>query len=321
MKKINDINSTKQNNNDTNNAKEKAPLKRPNNNTKNDKDNLKNNKRTGQEDFTTPKKFARKIIEVPIEKVVCTSKNKFAVLENEEVMEVSPSTPILKIKPIIMRIGKNYNLILQEIYRSYPNTVNKNTGSYIRIQPATTEDQEKIKNLLIIKKADHYIIEHPTVIKAVIKGLPSSTNVTDIETDLKAKEFEVEKIAQLRRFATKSLLPLLMIQIKRSESAQDIYKLNNLNYLTVEVVPFRRRPGASQCFNCNYFNHTSKNCRMTPRCLKCGGSHRTQDCHTTERLKTLHCINCNEDGHIYGDESPVPKIPKIKTKKGRSPNQ
>ncbi|GFX32529.1 hypothetical protein TNCV_3704031 [Trichonephila clavipes] len=43
----------------------------------------------------------------------------------------------------------------------------------------------------------------------------------------------------------------------------------NLIYLTVEVVPFRRRPGASQCFNCNYFNHTSKNCKMTPRCLKC----------------------------------------------------
>ncbi|GFX67379.1 uncharacterized protein TNCV_720431 [Trichonephila clavipes] len=67
--KTNDNNSNpKQNNNDTNNAKEKVPLKRPNNNNKNDKDNLKNNKRTGQEDFKTPNKFARKIIEVPIEK-------------------------------------------------------------------------------------------------------------------------------------------------------------------------------------------------------------------------------------------------------------
>ncbi|GFX52777.1 uncharacterized protein TNCV_3719671 [Trichonephila clavipes] len=160
-----------------------------------------------------------------------------------------------------MKINKNYNLILQEIYRSYPNTVNKNTGNYIKIQPATAENQDKIKNLLIIKKADHYTIEHPTVIKAVIKGLPSSTNATDIESELQAKGFEVEKIAQLRKFATKSPLPLFMIQIKRSENAQDIFKLKNLIYLTVEVVPFRRRPGASQCFNCNYFNHTSKNAR------------------------------------------------------------
>ncbi|GFT80826.1 uncharacterized protein TNCV_2714611 [Trichonephila clavipes] len=235
-RKINETNNPKQN------SKEKPPKGSNNDNVK---DNPKSNKRAGQEDFKTPNKIARKIIEVPIEKVVCTSKNKFSVLEDEEGMEVSPSTPTPKIKPIMMKIGKNYNLILQEIYRSYPNTVNKNTGNYIRIQPATAEDQEKIKTLLIVKKADHYITEHPTVIKAVIKGLPSSTYVTDIETELKAKGFEVEKIAQLRRFATKSPLPLFMIQIKRSENAQDIYKLNNLNYLTVEVVPFRRRPGAS----------------------------------------------------------------------------
>ncbi|GFW19599.1 nucleic-acid-binding protein from transposon X-element [Trichonephila clavipes] len=298
--KINEANNPKQN------SKEK--IKRLNNN--NVKDNPKSNKRAGQEDFKTPTKIARKIIEVPIEKVVCTSKNKFAVLEDEEGMDTSTPTP--KIKPIMMKINKNYNLILQEIYRSYPNTVNKNTGNYIKIQPATAEDQDKIKNL-IIKKADHYTIEHPTVIKAVIKGLTSSTNVTDIETELKTKGFEVEKIAQLRKFTTKSPLPLFMIQIKRSENAQDIFKLNNLNYLTVEVVPFRRRPGASQCFNCNYFNHTSKNCKMTPRCLKCEGSHRTQDCHTTERLQTIHCINCNEDGHLASSRQ-CPKFPKLKLK-------
>ncbi|GFV15333.1 PRE_C2HC domain-containing protein [Trichonephila clavipes] len=171
------------------------------------------------------------------------------------------------------------------------------------------KNKKKIKNLLIIKKADHYVIEHPKV----IKGLPASTNVADIETD-KTKGFDVEKIAQLRRFATKSPLPLFMVQIKRSENAQDIYQLKNLNYLTVEVVPFRRRPGASQCFNCNYFNHTSKDCRMTPRCLKCGDSHRTQNCPTIDRLKTLHCINCNEDGHMATSR----QCTKLKPKKGET---
>ncbi|GFW61605.1 nucleic-acid-binding protein from transposon X-element [Trichonephila clavipes] len=310
--KINDNSSTEQKYiNDINNIKEKAPEKTPSKNTKNDKDNSQNKKRAGQEDFQTPKKFARKIIEIPIEKVVCTSKNQFAVLENEEGMDTSTPTP--RIKPIMMKINKNYNLTLQEIYRSYPNTVNKNTGNYIKIQPATAEDEDKIKNLLIIKKADHYTIEHPTVIKAVIKGLPSSTNVTDIESELRAKGFEVEKIAQLRKFSTKSPLPLFMIQIKRSENAQNIFKLKNLIYLTVEVVPFRRRPGASQCFNCNYFNHTSKNCKMTPRCLKCEGSHKTHDCPKTERLQALRCINCNEDGHLASSRQ-CPRFPRLKLK-------
>ncbi|GFV70071.1 nucleic-acid-binding protein from transposon X-element [Trichonephila clavipes] len=216
------------------------------------------------------------------------------------------------------KINKNYNLILQEIYRTYPNTVNKNTGNYIRIQPATAEDDENIKKLLIIKRADHYTVERPTVIKAVIKGLPSSTNIIDIETGLKAKGFDVEKIAQLRKFSTKSPSRSFMIQIKQSKNAQDIFKLKNLNYLTVEVVPFRRRPGASQCFNCNYFNHTSKNCKMTSRCLKCEGNHKTHDCPKTERLQTLKCINCNETGHLASSRQ-CPEIPKLKLKKSEEP--
>ncbi|GFS77529.1 nucleic-acid-binding protein from transposon X-element [Trichonephila clavipes] len=165
----------------------------------------------------------------------------------------------------------------------------------------------------IKEKAPEKIPKHPTVIKAVIKGLPSSTNVTDIESELRAKGFEVEKIAQLRKFSTKSPLPLFMIQIKRSENAQDIFKLKNLIYLTVEVVPFRRRPGASQCFNCNYFNHTSKNCKMTPRCLKCEGSHKTHDCPKTERLQALRCINCNENGRLASSRQ-CPRFPRLKLK-------
>ncbi|GFV51291.1 PRE_C2HC domain-containing protein [Trichonephila clavipes] len=290
--KSNDNNlKPKQNNN---NPKEKIPKRTD---SDNDKDKTKTNKRAGQQDFKTPNKIAKKIIEIPIEHVVCTSNNKFAVLEEEEIMEITPApTPL----------------------RSYPNTINKNTGNYIRIQPATAEDQEKIKQLLIIKKADHYVIEHPKIIKAVIKGLPASTNITDIESDLKEKGFAVEKIVQLRKFATKSPLPLFMVQIKKSNNnAQDIYKIKNVNYLTVEVVPFRRRPGASQCFNCNYFNHSSKDCRMTPRCLKCGENHITKNCPITDRLKTLHCINCNEDGHMATSRQ-CPNFPKIKQKKGET---
>ncbi|GFU36214.1 uncharacterized protein TNCV_1232821 [Trichonephila clavipes] len=77
-------------NNEINNPKQdNEKIKRPINN--NSKDNPKSNKRTGQEDFKTPNKFAKKITEIPIEHVVCTSKNKFAVLGDEEIMEITPA--------------------------------------------------------------------------------------------------------------------------------------------------------------------------------------------------------------------------------------
>ncbi|GFV48464.1 uncharacterized protein TNCV_148231 [Trichonephila clavipes] len=89
--KSNDNNlKPKQNNN---NNKEKIPKRTDSNNNK---DKTKTNKRAGQEDFKTPNKIAKKIIEIPIEHVVCTSNNKFAVLGDEEIMEVT-SAPTPKI--------------------------------------------------------------------------------------------------------------------------------------------------------------------------------------------------------------------------------
>ncbi|GFW94185.1 uncharacterized protein TNCV_1979251 [Trichonephila clavipes] len=117
------------------------------------------------------------------------------------------------------RIGGNERGA-DHFFRTYPETVNKNTGNCIKIQPASAEDHENIKNLLVAKKAGHYVIEEPKIIKAVIKGLPASTDVTDIESELKTKGVAVEKVAQLRRFATKAPLPLFMIEIKRSDGAK-----------------------------------------------------------------------------------------------------
>ncbi|GFV21810.1 hypothetical protein TNCV_4524971 [Trichonephila clavipes] len=56
---------------------------------------------------------------------------------------------------------------------------------------------------------------------------------------------------------------------------------------------------------------------MTPRCLKCGDNHITKNCPITDRLKTLYCINCNEDGHMATSRQ-CPNFPKIKPKKGET---
>ncbi|GFX64572.1 hypothetical protein TNCV_2688461 [Trichonephila clavipes] len=56
---------------------------------------------------------------------------------------------------------------------------------------------------------------------------------------------------------------------------------------------------------------------MTPRCLKCGDNHITKNCPITDHLKTLHCINCNEDGHMATSRQ-CPNFPKIKPKKGET---
>ncbi|GFU87641.1 PRE_C2HC domain-containing protein [Trichonephila clavipes] len=168
-----------------------------------------------------------------------------------------------------------------------------------------------------IKKAEHYVIERLAnqPIKVVIKGLPVDTDVADIEADLLQKGFAIEKVVQLRKFSTKAPLPIFMVEVRRTEKAQDIYEVNSICYLCVTIDPFRRKPGATQCYNCNFFNHSSKNCKMNPRCLKCGKNHHTGECTIKEKIDKPICINCNEEGHVASLRS-CPTFPKIKPKKG-----
>ncbi|GFQ90287.1 uncharacterized protein TNCT_346081 [Trichonephila clavata] len=197
-------------------------------------------KRNRQEEFKLPKKFARVTKDLPPVQP-CITKNTFEVLETVQNTEDEndpppPATP--KIKTIMMRINKNYNLILQEIYRKYPNTINKSTGDYIRIQPKSQEDNENIVKLLEIKKAQFYTKDITTPIKVVSKGLPIDTDVADIEADLKEQGIKIEKIAQLRKFSNKAPLLFLMIEIKIEEHA-NICNVKNLCYISVWFDPFQ----------------------------------------------------------------------------------
>ncbi|GFR30247.1 uncharacterized protein TNCT_459251 [Trichonephila clavata] len=166
---------------------------------------LGKNKRTDTKEFQLSRKGARTIKEIPIDQVVCTTKHNFSVLEDEQpTVDMSdlpiPSPP--KIKPIMMKITKNYNLIIREINRKYPATVNEATGDWIKSQCATSDDHRDITTSLVEKKIEHWVVD-PIAnrpIKVVFKDLPASITVAEIEHDLKEKEVAVEKVAQLRKF-------------------------------------------------------------------------------------------------------------------------
>ncbi|GFQ77602.1 nucleic-acid-binding protein from transposon X-element [Trichonephila clavata] len=82
---------------------------------------------------------------------------------------------------------------------------------------------------------------------------------------------------------------------------------------------FRRRPEATQCYNCNYFHHSSQYCDIKTRCLKCTQEHWTSDCPIKERIEKPECINCKTKGHMANSKQ-CPKYPKTNPKKG-DPNK
>ncbi|GFV84524.1 uncharacterized protein TNCV_2481381 [Trichonephila clavipes] len=90
--------------------------------------------------------------------------------------------------------------------------------------------------------------------------------------------------------------PIFLITLPRNASNSKIFDIKTLGYLQVRVEGFLVR-GITQCYNCNNFFHTASECRLKPRCLKCGKEHPTKQCPIKERQENPFCINCKEHGH------------------------
>ncbi|GFS58114.1 uncharacterized protein TNIN_430391 [Trichonephila inaurata madagascariensis] len=114
----------------------------------------------------------------------------------------------------------------KELNRTYPTATNTFTKGYIKIEAQTADDHRDITNYLTGKKLQYYVIEPPSnrPLKLVIKGLPADLDPEDIKNDLISKGIKIEKIAQLKKFTTKTPLPIYMIEVTRDENVNDIYQ-------------------------------------------------------------------------------------------------
>ncbi|GFX83862.1 uncharacterized protein TNCV_2546531 [Trichonephila clavipes] len=248
--------------------------------------------------------------------------NILEALNTAKVDDEDVSPPKHKIKPIFMRMIDSYNLILQEPHRSYPTTTNTHMRGYMKIEAQSEDDHRDITNYLKEKNLEHYVIDPPSTrpLKLVIKGLPDNIDPEDIKNDLISKGIKIIKIAQLKRFVTKTPLPLYMIEIARDENVNVIYQVSSCLYMQIKLDLFKKGNRITQCYNCNYFHHASQNCNMKTRCLKCGQNHRSGACEIKEKIENPLCTNCNTKGHM-ASSTECPQFPKPQKGKGKSPTE
>ncbi|GFQ73868.1 uncharacterized protein TNCT_422711 [Trichonephila clavata] len=137
--------------------------------------------------------------------------------ENVDVEDVTPAAPKIVVRPIMMKLFPEYNLILQELHRTYPSATNTHTAGYIKIHLDSKDQHQEITDYLISKKVQHYVTDPPAnrPLKLVIKGLLASTDPEDIKKDLINQGIKILKIAQLKKFKIKDPLPIFMIEVAR----------------------------------------------------------------------------------------------------------
>ncbi|GFU35978.1 uncharacterized protein TNCV_4190941 [Trichonephila clavipes] len=268
------------------------------------------------EDYVFPKKTVKPPL---IEKKDINTNNSFEVLDSV-MTDVEDVTPAYKSKPIFMRIFDSYNLVLQYLYRKFPTATNTHAKGYIKIEAQNEKDHEEITKFLKDKNLEFYTIEPPLSrpLKLVIKGLPDDIDPEDIKKDLISKGIKIVKTTQLKRFISKTPLPIYMIEIERDENVNDIFQVRSCLYMQIKIDPFKKGNRITQCFNCNFFHHATSNCNMKTRCLKCGENHRTGMCEIKDKIEDPLCINCKAKGHMASSIK-CPLFPKPRKTKGKSP--
>ncbi|GFU02947.1 uncharacterized protein TNCV_2209201 [Trichonephila clavipes] len=168
----------------------------------------KNKGKESTEEFIFPKKTARPVSPTSSQDPIETSNN-FSHLEqdverplpNTNQVTTEVVTPKITLPHLItLKIKNNFREQIKCISEKFPNIRNRIVNDVIRM---FTNDHEEYRNLIHFLESDKdfefYVIKRniEKPIKAVTKGLPSSSKIVDITKDLADEGFIIDSCTQL----------------------------------------------------------------------------------------------------------------------------
>lgn len=174
-------------------------------------------------------------------------------------------------------------------------------GEGFRISLRTFEDWDRVIGYLKCKNVQfHTYTPGPDrPLKIVISGLPTDSNPELVSSLMSELDFGVRGVGQLTRVpngASTNRVPTgsFVVVLARTANVAEVYNLKYLGNVRVWVRHYEADQSPKQCYRCQNFGHSSNACNMAPRCVKCGGGHRTQLC-TKLKETAATCCNCKEN--------------------------
>lgn len=227
-------------------------------------------------------------------------KNRFGPLSDIEIDNDDMKVPKKERIPPIVFGAKYYDSVLTLIKEHKIEQYSLKFMSIgIRLNLASSKDFSEVIKLLDQRKVYYYTHDLPASkpIKVVLKGLflmdvnllkkhLSDANVNSI--DVKAMTLKNKRFSEQCNY--------LIYLEKGSTKMSDLKKIRYIDRVVVRWEYYRQSSGTTQCQRCQLFGHGARNCRLSSKCVKCGGDHITKDCDIdvdANNKKLLRCANCN----------------------------
>ena len=143
----------------------------------------------------------------------------------------------------------------------------------VRVVTLNRPSFEKVKTLLVENKINFYTFDSPDKVaaKIVLTGYISVTipQLKRVLADHDIFPREVRVLTRTESVTGEHVLYLLLFD-RGTMKLQDLRKIKSLDGFVVNWRYFTKRPtDAAQCHRCQRFGHGSRNCSMTPKCVKC----------------------------------------------------
>lgn len=204
-----------------------------------------------------------------------------------------------RIPPIVLTIDKEWT------HERVKNAISKYTKSFqlqyrgkgkIAVICFSANAHQDLKEGLLKDNVQYltYSRKDEKTPKLVIRGLPNSL-FEQLSAELTEMGYKDSSITIMR---TKYPVDCPPILVKLAPGA-DVKKFRQIKIMLNCVVTITRyRPNRSlgtQCFRCQEFGHSSRNCNMPPRCIKCINKHPQGECPKKNRNEPAKCVNCSEN--------------------------
>lgn len=209
------------------------------------------------------------------------------------------SPPKTRIPPIVIspsEVTSTWPLFLMQLRDEGIKFDAKFAGDRLHLICETTDDFRRAQKYLALKKVEFhtFAMEADVLVKATLRGLHHSTDVEVIKAELREEGFSPTYVAPMPRRQNGESFPVnsFFVTVQRAGTWAKLWSLTHLMGVRVSMTPFEPRRGLPQCFRCQRYSHSSLNCNLAYRCVKCAGPHDAKQCPKPNE-EPPKCCNCN----------------------------
>jgi hypothetical protein len=220
------------------------------------------------------------------------------VTERNAVRNVAPAQRSERIPPIVVApsaVDSTWPVFLMSLRDETVDFDAKFQGDKLHVMCFNVDAFRKLQRVLSSRKVHFhtFTLREEAELTATLRGVHHSTDPAMIADELKRRGFEASFVKALPRRSNGSSQPTntFLLKVKKTGRWEDLWKVDHLLGVRVTIDPFEHGDSVPQCYRCQRFGHSSRNCNLPSRCVKCAGDHEARDCRRA-REDAAKCCNC-----------------------------